>query len=400
MDMKKKLDETYLPDKEARKSRVVIGLSGGLNSFVAAYLLKIQKYDLIAVTVLMSWDNIKEDSSKVLSCHLDLEQMENIKEFCHQMGIPHYTVKASDEFREEVVETWVSNRLTGTKANQCWNCHEIRMRFLSEKTKELEADWLATGHLAKMFRQEAHHSVYLHTSNDEVNDQAGILSRLPHHVLEKLMLPLSDLQQKEIDKLAENFGLNANSKKTKMPHCFDNSPLTKGYVEAHVSKRYLKPGEIMAADKVGDHNGVHFHAFGEVCSTLANQKTLLYMTKYNVTEKKIEVSTEDYFKRTSFFMRDCNFSEETSFSEPLKGVLKISDGEYADCWIYPKNFSCAIIELEDPQSVIEGEIVTILKKKGKNSKVYLTGKVKYILEEKPVMEQGKVRAKADYSNDF
>lgn len=401
MDMKKKLDETYLPDKEARNSRVVIAMSGGLNSFVAAYLLKIQKYDLIGVTIALNWENIKDDSTKVLSCHLDQTQIENIKEFCHQMGIPHYVVKAADEFKEEVVESWVASRITGTKSNQCWNCHELRMRLLFEKTVELDAQWLATGHLAKMFRQESHHSVYLHTSNDEVYDQAGILSRLPHEILDKLMLPLSDLQQKEIDKLAENFGLNANFTKIKMHHCFDQTQIAKGYIEKHVPKKYLKQGEVSGSEKTGDHLGVQHYNFGEVFP-VANQKpnALLYMTKYSLTEKKIEIATKDYFIRSNFFMKDCKFSEETSFSEPLKGVLKVGESDFADCWIYPKNLSCAVIELETPLLVLEGDIVTILKKKGKNSKVYLTGKVKYLIEEKPVMDQGKVRVKVDYANDF
>ncbi len=399
--MKKKLDETYLPDEEARNGRVVIALSGGLNSFVAAYLLKIQKYDLIGVTVAMKWENIKEDSTKVLSCHLDQIQMESIKEFCNTMGIPHHVIKAADEFREEVVENWVASRITGTKANQCWNCHELRMRLLYEKTVELEADWMATGHLAKMFRQEAHHSVYLHTSNDEVYDQANILSRLPHDILNKLMLPLSDLQQKEIEKLAENFGLSANSKKLKMHHCFESTQLTKGYIETHVSKRYLKGGELSGPDKTGDHQGVHNYSYGEVIP-FANQKpnSFLHMTKYSTADKKIEMDGKEHFIRSKFFMKNCKFSEETSFSEPIKGVLKISDAECIDCWIYPKSLSCAVIELEAPHHILEGEIATILKKKGKNSKVYLTGKVKYLVEEKPIIDQGIVRAKANYANDF
>ena len=124
------------------------------------------------------------------------------------------------------------------------------------------------------------------------------------------------------------------------------------------------------------------------------------MTKYSLTDKKIEMATKDYFIHSHFFLNDCNFSEETSFSEPIKGVLKISDTECVDCWIYPKNLNCAVIELEAPHHILEGDIMTILKKKGKNAKVYLTGKVKYLIDEKPIMDQGKVRVKADYANDF
>ncbi|MBA2404066.1 MAG: hypothetical protein H0V66_04780 [Bdellovibrionales bacterium] len=403
MDMKKKLDETYLPDKETRKSRVVVALSGGINSFVAAYLLKIQKYDLIGVTVAMGWDNLKDDTSGVLSCHLDQTHLDSIKEFCHSIGIPHFVVKASDEFKEEVVESWVTSRMTGSKPNQCWNCHELRMRVLNEKMIELEASGLATGHLAKLFRQESHHTVYVHTSNDEVFDQSGILSRLSHDILDKLILPLSDLQQKEINKLAENFGLVAPSRKIKMHDCFDKANIADGYLESHVPKKYLKPGELIGADRtpVGDHQGIHHHKYGEAMNLPQYKNDPHFVTKFTLTEKKLEISRADYFIRKSFFLKNCKVSEETSLSEPIKGVFKINEIEFVDCWIYPKNLSGVVIELDEPQKVFEGDMATILKKKGKNSKVYLTGVVKYIHEDKPLTtHEGKERVKVDYNNDF
>jgi tRNA-specific 2-thiouridylase len=404
MDMKKKLDETYLPDKETRKSRVIVGLSGGLNSSVAAYLLKIQKYDLIGVTVAMGWDNFKDDTSGILACHLDQPHLDNIKEFCHQLGIPHVVVKASDEFKDEVVENWMTSRMTGSKANQCWNCHELRMRVLYNKVIEMDAQCLATGHLGKLFRQEAHHSVYVHTSNDEVHDQSSILSRLPHDILDKLMLPLSDLQQKEINKLAENFGLVTTPKKIKMHECFSAPNMGEAYLAANIPKRYMKPGEVVTADKlpVGEHQGIQHHKYGEVYQQAnTNKNDIFYVTKYTIAEKKLEIGRINYFERKEFFLRNCKISEETSWLEPLKGVLKVGESEFIDCWIYPKNLSAAKIELETPHSILEGDIVTILKKKGKNSKVYLTGMVKYIAEDVVVTtDEGKERAKVDYANDF
>jgi len=403
MDMKKKLDETYLPDKETRKQRMVVALSGGINSFVAAYLLKIQKYDLIGVTVSLGWDNFKEDTTGVLSCHFNQTHLDSIKAFCHQLGIPHYVVKAYDEFKEEVVGDWLNGRIAGTKGNQCWNCHELRMKLLFAKMKELDAQGLATGHLAKLFRQESHHSVYLHTSNDEVHDQSGLLSRVPHEILDKLMLPLSDLQQKEINKLAENFGLTAEPKKINMHDCFDIPYQEKGYLESNIPKRYQKAGELVGLDKTtnGEHLGIQHYKYGEPFP-VPNQKSndLFYVSKYTVSDKKLEVSKADHFIRKSLFLTQCKISDETSWAEPLKGVLKINENDSSECWIYPKNLSSAVIELETPLRVLEGDIVTILKKKGKNSKVYLTGKVRYIPDEKPVMEQGKERVKVDYTRDF
>ena len=289
MDMKKKLEEAYLPDKEGRRERVVVALSGGINSLVAAYLLKIQKYDLIGVTVALNWDNYKEDASGVISCQLSKNQLDNIKKFCHQLGIPHFVVKASDEFQEEVVAKWLGHRMTGTKPNPCWNCHELRMRLLCAKMVELDAKNLATGHLAKLFRHEAHHSVYVHSSNDELHDQSSFLSRLPHEVLEKIILPLSDLQQKEVDKLAENFGLVPESKKIKIHDCFKINYVPDGYLDVNIPKKYLKTGEVIGLDKtpMGDHLGIHHYNYGgEYTSPQLNLSEPLFVTKYSVFETK------------------------------------------------------------------------------------------------------------------
>ena len=400
--MKKKLEETYLPDKEARKKRLVVGLSGGLNSYVTAYLLKIQKYELIGVTIQMSWDN-EAESANVLSCHMDQTNLDKVREFCHQLGIPHFVVKASDEFKEEVIENWVASRISGTKTNHCWNCHDLRMKLLHKKMQELEAVGLATGHLGKLFRQESHHSVYVHTSNDEVFDQSALLSRLPHEILDKLMLPLSDLQQKEINKLAENFGLSTTPKKIKMHECLDIEHITDPYLDSHVPKKYKQPGELVDSEKtvIGDHQGVLMHAYGENYQIPhQRQNDVFKFVKYSVQDKRIEVARPDYFKRKKFFLNQCRISEETPWFEPLKGVIKISETEFAECWIYPKNLSSAVIEMDEPHSIIEGDVITVLKKKGKNAKVYLTGKARYVVEDHVDPEEGKERAKADYSRDF
>jgi tRNA-uridine 2-sulfurtransferase len=211
MDMKKKLENAYNPDKQTRKEKVVVGLSGGIDSYVTAYLLKIQKYELFAVTVVNAWDDYPSDSSEILSCHVNQQKIDELKEFCQKMGIPLQVVKATGEFKENVIEPWLADRATGRLPKQCWNCHEERMQIIYNKMVEAGATRMATGHYAKLFHHEAHGSVFVHTSNDEVNDQSALLSRLPHEILSSLILPLSDLSKKEVLKLAENFGAGAQN---------------------------------------------------------------------------------------------------------------------------------------------------------------------------------------------
>lgn len=402
MDMKKKLDDTYLPDKESRKKRLVVGLSGGINGLVTAYLLKLQKYDLIGVTVVVGWEDYQGNNDEVMSCHLNPTRLEAIREFCHQLGIPHFVVKASEEFKEEVVERWMASRVTGTKSHACWNCHDLRMKLLYQKMVSLDAQGLATGHLAKLFRQESHETVYVHTSNDEQHDQSSLLARLPHEILDKLMLPLSDLQQKEILKLAENFGLIAESKNLKIHECFRPSLNYDTFLESHIPKKYNKGGEIVGPEKVsmGNHEGILKFTYAQpIKVTEQKHGEQFRLSRFYFQEKKIEVMKADFFTRQRIFLIKCKISEETPWYEPMKGFVKIGERDVGECWLYPKNLSGALVELDAPEEVLEGEIVTVVKKKGKNAKVYLTGQVKYINEDSFV-DEGKERVKVDYNRDY
>jgi tRNA-specific 2-thiouridylase len=296
----------------------------------------------------------------------------------------------------ENVNTKISSLVIGMEVSE--------QRMIDEKMIELDAHGLATGHLAKVFRQENHDSVYIHSSNDEHFDQSGILSRLPHDILSKLMLPLSDLQQKEINKLAENFGINAQAKLIKMHECFSSKNVSQDYFSQNIPARYKKPGEIVDSEKnsLGDHNGVSTFEYGEVVFPAGQRPNDQFlMSKFSFQDKKIEGAKIEHFRRNKIFLTQCKISEETSWVEPLQGVVKISEEVFAECWIYPKNISSALIEMVDAHQIFEGEMLTIFKKKGKNSKVYLTGKARYVQEEHLlIQEEGKERAKVDHSRDF
>ena len=405
--MKQKLDSAYAPDKNSRnaKAKVVVALSGGIDSFVTAYLLKIQKYDLLAVTVAIGWEEFSGDPSQKLACFIDPERMTAIKEFCNSLNIPHQFIKASEEFEDGVVEGWIANRATGTLASPCWNCHELRMRMLHQKMKQLGAETLATGHFAKLFHQEVHGTVYVHTSNDDAHDQSVLLARLPHEILSSLSLPLSDLTKKEVLKLAENFGLEFKDKKLKMHQCFQMDQTLQDYLLSKVPAKYSQHGEFSNSDgtsSFGEHNGIIAHGYGEpMPSNTPNKKSEYYVSRYLPQEKKIEVQTDEFFMRNKVMLVKCEISEDTSLAEPMKGVVRLDETTHVDCWVYPKNLKAVLIEWDEPHKVLEGDILAVFRKKGKNAKVYLSGKVK-LLPQEVVEEEGEKQRvkKVDYSRDL
>lgn len=393
-----KLTDAYLPDKSARKEKVIIGLSGGTDSLVAAYLLKIQKYDLIAVTVAPAWEELGKDTSAILSCTVSEKTIEKLQAFTHQLGIPHFVVRIPREFRDRIVERWMVKRAQGEISDQCWNCHELRMVFLHQKMKELGGKYLATGHFAKVFRHEASAVNIVQTSNDETHDQSVLLSRLPQEILQDLMLPLSDLQKKEVLKLAENFGVSTSGEKIKMFDCFPMTEETTNFLKARLPERFRLPGGYFGEleERYGDHEGIILHHRGEEFAKNEDQIPLLFF-RYHMHERKILVRPADWFKKKNFVLRNCRIPPETPWLTPFRGIL-MKNGITHEGWFLPKSVCSCAVELDEPLSLIEGETLSVLKKKGKNARVLLSGVVVFVEDDKTENED--TNAKIDYGRDF
>lgn len=403
MDMKKKVENAYAPDKNGRKEKVVLGLSG-LDSLVTAFLLKIQKYDLIAVTIVNSWDEYPGDQESMFSCHISNQRLDTIKEFCHKLNIPLQIVKSSIEFKEEVVEPWIADKIQGKRPKPCWNCHDLRMKILYEKMREAGAKHFATGHYAKLFHHESHKSVFVHTSSDEQHDQSALLSRLSHSVLDSLMLPLSDLTRKEVLKLAENFGILESSKKIEIHQCLHLNKDLSELLHKKIPRKLMAEGEITSFDGsvgYGPHEGVYQFTLGEPVDIKDNSRNAKNVfSEYSFPDKKVKVSGAEHFNRDKFMIVNCHLSEEVSWLEPIKGFVILPDNNYAECWMFPKTLSTVSIQLEEKQKVIPGNVVSVVKKKGKNSKVFLTGEVQLLAPEIVESEGEQNVPKADPILDF
>lgn len=386
--MKKKLEDAYIPDKQSRKEKVVLGLFG-LDSLVTAYLLKIQKYEVIAVTAVNSWEDFTGDLSTTLSCFQSPAHLDHLKEFCHRLNIPLQIVKIPNEFRENVIGPWMGDKIQGKKPLPCLSCHDLRIRTVYEKMKEIGAEHIATGHYAKIFHHESHQLVYVHTSTDEINDQSALLSRLPHEMLSKLILPLSDLTRKEVLKLAENFGISEEKRALKIHECLRLTPDVEAFLEKKVPARFLKEGEFTSVDgtqSYGPHSGVHHYTNGGALEIKDGSRVPKIFADYSYKDQKIIVAGPDYFLRKKLMLIKCHFSEEVSWLEPFSGLVVLRDNTYAECWVFPKNLNAVSIELNEKHNIFPGDVVSVVKKKGRNAKLFLTGEIQMVTEENDVSE--------------
>jgi tRNA-uridine 2-sulfurtransferase len=406
---KKNQSEIYAPEQSSRSSKVVVGISGSLDSMVSAYLLKIQKYDLIAVTVVPGWGQQLPGINDLISCHQGEEQLRLIREFCEGLKIPHFQIHAKNEFIEEVVDSWTASKLTGGAPLACWNCHDLRLRLLHKKMKELGAHALATGHFAKVFRNESHGTVYVHTSNDEEGDQSALLSRLPPEILRDLLLPMSDLKKKEVKKLADNFGISALKSGVRMHGCFPDGEFGRELLAIRVAPRFLEPGELVGPgpdhQHLGEHPGLQHLSFGQLIRVHENPRMppIGHFGELVFHTKRVVVREEEWFRRKQIMLTNCRISQESDWSEPQPGVIRWEQDKFIDCWVTPKNFGSFLLEFQNPELLLPGNILTVYKKRGKNAKVLLSGSIQYLSQRpSPRVSKGEANdaAATDPAADF
>ena len=179
--------------------RVMIGMSGGVDSSVAAFLLKNEGYEVIGATL-----ELFAGSS---CCNIDTYI--DAKNVCNQLGIPHFTFNYKDEFRKHVINDFISCYANCKTPNPCIECNKyMKFGFMYEKAKELGCNYIATGHYAKTEYSEKYGRWVLKKSKSLKKDQSYVLWNIPKELIEHVLFPLADYEEKEeIRKIARDNNL-------------------------------------------------------------------------------------------------------------------------------------------------------------------------------------------------
>jgi tRNA U34 2-thiouridine synthase MnmA/TrmU len=377
-----KLSECSLDSKvikmvgKERMKPVLVGLSGGLDSLVAAYLLRIQKRELYAVIIAASPEIMQDEGDQIFACHQSDARIATVKKICEHLQIPLTIVRPRDEFVAEVMEPWMSARIEGRRPRKCHDCHGFRMHWLVKKMKELGCGSLATGHYAKIVHTTPGAPVAVHSSNDLGADQASLLAALPQEILSHLELPLSELQRKEVTKIADNFELHPSLRPMLFGSCLPSIPKVNAWIEQRVPEILRREGEVLTLDGetvVGKHTGFHTVEYGSIWPAPGKEVLLIVSTGWR--EKELKLAPVGYFKDRAIFLRDCVWGEGIDFTAPIKGFIHHAGG-LSDCEVLvsPRTLGAAWIQLVEGEHEFPlGEMLTIFKRRGKNAKVVVTG---------------------------
>ena len=233
--------------------RIVVGISGGVDSSVAAYLLKKQGYDVIGL-FMINWD--AEDGQCTA-----MEDYEDVKRVCDKIGIPYFSVNYAKEYYERVFSYFLDEYKNGRTPNPDVLCNrEIKFGPFLEKARMLGADMIATGHYAKTFQKDG--KIYLCKAKDLSKDQSYFLNQLSQKQLSSVIFPLADIEKREVREIAKELGLSTAEKKDSTGICFIGERNFKNFL-----KQYLpaQRGEIRTLDEkvVGYHDGLMYYTIGQ-----------------------------------------------------------------------------------------------------------------------------------------
>ncbi|NGQ96248.1 tRNA 2-thiouridine(34) synthase MnmA [Brevibacillus sp. SYP-B805] len=241
--------------KRPEETRVVVGMSGGVDSSVTAYLLKQQGYDVIGI-FMKNWD----DTDEFGHCTAE-DDFQDVRRVCDQIGIPYYTVNFEREYMEKVFQYFLDEYRKGRTPNPDVMCNrEIKFGEFLSKALDLGADYIATGHYARVEMQDGEYKLL--RGADPNKDQTYFLNQLSQAQLSKAMFPIGHLQKQEVRAIAEKAGLATAKKKDSTGICFIGERNFREFLQNYLP---AKPGDIetVDGDVIGRHDGLMYYTLGQ-----------------------------------------------------------------------------------------------------------------------------------------
>jgi len=297
------------------KERVVVAMSGGVDSSVAAALLKNQGYEVIGITMCF---NLPDSTTKRPSC-CGIQGIEDARKVAHKLGIKHYVLNFNKILEEKVIKEFCVEYLKGRTPNPCVRCNQyIKFGALLKKALSLDAKYLVTGHYARIERVTSQEpgvrSYLLKKAKDVKKDQSYFLYRLSQSQLKHILFPLGNYTKEEVRKIARDFVLPVADKLASQEICFLPDADYRRFLKAQIGSAFggktdIKPGPVIDKENniLGQHKGVAFYTIGQREGLGIAKGYPLYVIKINPKDNSIVVGRKEDVYADEFLLRDKHF---------------------------------------------------------------------------------------------
>ncbi|MFH1684197.1 MAG: tRNA 2-thiouridine(34) synthase MnmA [Candidatus Margulisiibacteriota bacterium] len=344
----------------AKQKKIVVAMSGGVDSSVAAALLKEQGHDLIGITMQV-WP-----AKKSFGGCCSLEAVNDAKSVADRLNIPHYTLNFRDVFQEKVIDNFVEEYKNGRTPNPCIRCNQfIKFDHLVRKAKEFGAEYVATGHYARIVNSE------LRTPNskllkglDKKKDQAYVLYMMSQESLAHTLYPLGDLTKDQVRKIAKDMDLPVAEKAESQEICFVEDD-DYGRFLKEVYPEAVKPGPILDKNGniVGMHGGIAFYTLGQRKGVGAHKGLPKYVVEIDREKNLIVIGDQEDTLGKELIADQVNYVSGEAPSKALEVTAKIRyNSPEEDAILYPMGEGKAKVEFKKHQrSITPGQSVVFYK---------------------------------------
>ena len=307
--------------------KVILGMSGGVDSSVSAFILKEMGYEVIGITFkVFECDDISKYTDLEGSC-CSVEGIQDASIIAQLLKIRHYTINIADEFKNKVISNFVDEYFNGRTPNPCVQCnYEIKWKKLLQIAKELDAEFVATGHYANIRYDENLKRYLLSKGIDNSKDQSYALWRLNQYELSKTILPLGNYTKSQIRMIAKDNKLPVAQKEESFEICFIPDNDYGNYLMETNKEKLLEIGNgdiIFNGSIIGKHKGYPFYTIGQRRGLGVSLKQPLYVKNIIPEKNIIELGTKDEVQNYILFADNINIIKFENVPIGFKGNAKI-----------------------------------------------------------------------------